>query len=503
MKHFIILFYAWLIKYYQKTLLLSDLTAKLIYVKGFNSLRSFNAKARAYSEFIRAKRTVPAYARFLETKGFKRPSFSGMVPNIHEIPYTDKENYVKRYSMNERCIKGKVPTCGVIIDESSGSSGTATNWVRGQKERQRNARMIRFGLRALLGHGPMFIINAFALGPWATGVNITISCVPFSKLKSLGPDRLKIINTIKNFGKDHHYIIMGYPPFLKQLVDDSDIDWKKYNVTFIFGGESMTEGLREYLTGRGIKRIYSSLGASDLELNLASENDFTIRLRKLLVSNEELRKRVLKFTGAIPMLFQFNPTDFLMENSETGELLITVCRPDYIAPKIRYNLHDRGHVLQLSELRAVLKELNIDESILGKPTVDLPILLHYGRADMAVSFFGSNINPTDVQEAIFNSPSLFNFVNSFCIQTKEDEFGDKSLIISLEMQRTKQCKLIHPEKVNTEFFDQLARVNQDFREARRMLSSNNHMFLKFYGFGKGPFKDNDIRIKARYINQAS
>ena len=227
-----------------------------------------------------------------------------MIPNIHEIPFTDKENYVKKYSMDARCVNGKVPTKGVIIDESSGSSGTATNWARGKKERKRNARIIKFGMRNLLGKEPLFIINAFALGPWATGVNITMSCVSFSKLKSLGPDKTKIENTIKHFGNEHKYVIMGYPPFLKMLVDNSEINWKEHNVSFIFGGESMSEGMRDYLMQKGIKKVYSSLGASDVELNISAENDFTISLRRLLRSNTELRKRILKHSGALPMLFQ-------------------------------------------------------------------------------------------------------------------------------------------------------------------------------------------------------
>lgn len=36
---------------------------------------------------------------------------------------------------------------------------------------------------------------------------------------------------------------------------------------------------------------------------------------------------------------------------------------------------------------ALLKELNIDEKHIAKPKTDLPLLFHYGRADMTVSFF--------------------------------------------------------------------------------------------------------------------
>ncbi|MEO8087634.1 MAG: CoF synthetase [Bacteroidota bacterium] len=423
-----------------------------------------------------------------------------MTPRIHEIPFTDKENYVKKYSMDERCCYGQVPGKGVVIDESSGSSGTATNWARGKVERKRNARFIKFGVRTLLGTGPLFIINAFALGPWATGVNITMSCVAFSKLKSLGPDKIKIENTLKDFGKKHNYVIMGYPPFLKLLVDNSEINWKEYNISFIFGGESMSEGMRDYLMEKGIKKVYSSLGASDLELNISAENDFTISLRKLLRSNTQLRERILKHAGALPMLFQFNPSDFLFESTQTGELIITICRPGYIAPKIRYNIHDRGHILQIKELYSILKELNIDEMELLKPSTDLPILLHYGRADMTVSFFGANISPTDIQEALYNLPSLVNIINSFCLKVVEDKDGNKQLVVAFELQKNKSQLTLNLEQTQIVFFEQLTKTNQDFREAKKMITNKDQTIISFYNFAQGPFENNDIRIKAKYIN---
>jgi phenylacetate-CoA ligase len=500
MRHLIILSYAWLLELYRKPLMLSNATIKLLYIPGFNRIRTFNAKARAYAEFTKAKSRVPAYSRFLKANSFSKPSFSGITPNIHEIPSIDKENYVKKYSIDDRCSDGKVPTTGVIIDESSGSSGTATNWVRGQKERKRNFKMIKFGMRSLMGQAPLFVINAFALGPWATGMNISMSCVSFSKLKSLGPDKIKIENTIKEFGKDHKYVILGYPPFLKLLVDNSAIHWNEYDISFIFGGESMTEGMRDYLLLKGIKKVYSSFGASDLELNISTENDFTISLRKLLRSNASLRQKVLKHTGALPMVFQFNPTDFLIESSEKGELIITICRPGYLAPKIRYNIHDRGHVMQLKDLESLLMELKIDTTGITKPFTDLPILFHYGRADMTVSFFGSNISPTDIQEALYNLPALVAEINSFCLNVVEDKDENLQLVVSFEMQRDKNQPAINLKETQTNFFEELAKTNQDFREAKRMAANDDLTVIRFYTFGQGPFADFDCRIKAKYIS---
>ena len=500
MRHIIILIYAWLIELHRKPLMLSNFTIRFIYIPGINKIRTFNSKARAYSEFIKAKRRVPAYKSFLKAHNFSKPSFSGLLPNIHEIPEIDKENYIKKFSIDARCIGGKIPIKNIIIDESSGSSGTATNWVRGLKERKRNAKMIEFGMRTLVGKEPLFVINAFALGPWATGVNVTMSCVSFSKLKSLGPEKEKIENTLKQFGKNHNYVIMGYPPFLKYLVDNSEIEWDKFNIAFIFGGESMSEGMRDYLFQKGIKKAYSSLGASDLELNISAENDFTISLRRLLRSNQSLQSKILKHTGALPMIFQYNPTDFLIESSEAGELIVTIGRPDYIAPKIRYNIHDRGHTLSLKDLYSILKSLNISLDILAKPQTDLPLLLHYGRADMTVSFFGANISPTDVNEVIYSLPELSKIVNSYNLSIDEDNEGAKKLIVSIEVQKGETIELLDLEKTQVSFFENLSKINQDFREARKMIPNSSLTVLCFEDFGSGAFKENDIRIKAKYIN---
>jgi phenylacetate-CoA ligase len=500
MRHIIILIYAWLIELHRKPLMLSNFTIRFIYIPGINKIRTFNSKARAYSEFIKAKRRVPAYKSFLKAHNFSKPSFSGLLPNIHEIPEIDKENYIKKFSIDARCIGGKIPIKNIIIDESSGSSGTATNWVRGLKERKRNAKMIEFGMRTLVGKEPLFVINAFALGPWATGVNVTMSCVSFSKLKSLGPEKEKIENTLKQFGKNHNYVIMGYPPFLKYLVDNSEIEWDKFNIAFIFGGESMSEGMRDYLFQKGIKKAYSSLGASDLELNISAENDFTISLRRLLRSNQSLQSKILKHTGALPMIFQYNPTDFLIESSEAGELIVTIGRPDYIAPKIRYNIHDRGHTLSLKDLYSILKSLNISLDELAKPQTDLPLLLHYGRADMTVSFFGANISPTDVNEVIYSLPELSKIVNSYNLSIDEDNEGAKKLIVSIEVQKGETIELLDLEKTQVSFFENLSKINQDFREARKMIPNSSLTVLCFEDFGSGAFKENDIRIKAKYIN---
>ncbi|MEP7234462.1 MAG: CoF synthetase, partial [Ignavibacteriota bacterium] len=317
--------------------------------------------------------------------------------------------------------------------------------------------------------------------------------------KSLGPDRKKIENTLLFFGTAYHYVIMGYPPFLKSLVDSAAIDWKSYDVIFIYGGEGISEAMRDYLLAKGIRKVYGSLGASDLELNISAENDFTVALRKELSTNSLLASKLLRHAGTLPMIFQYNPMDFYIETTSDGELLMTLCRPQYISPKIRYNIHDRGNVVRMPELLRILTECGIRIESLGKPSSDLPLLFHYGRSDMAVAYFGCKISPADIQEVIFRLPELAAAINSFTLLTYEDSDVNKRLTICLELTLGKEPHEFGMEEIGVKLFSELKNVNQDFRESSRMIPVGKEPLIELHRYESGPFVNTDIRIKSKYI----
>ncbi|RSK46996.1 phenylacetate--CoA ligase family protein [Hymenobacter rigui] len=497
MKTLVLLLTVNILRGWRRLLEIHDGSMRLLYLPGMESWRWNIGKWKAGFVFWRAAHRTPAYQQFLAHHGVQGLPWRGLVPDVAALPIMDKENYVKAYPLAARCLGGAVPVGGVIIDESSGSSGAATNWARSRAERRANKRMLEFGLHSLLGPGPHFILNAFAMGPWATGVNITMALTDISTLKSLGPDVPKIVNTLREFGPGHQYVIMGYPPFLKLLVDSAGLDWFQYQVTMIYGGEGMSEKMRTYLLNRGIRRVYGSLGASDLELNLAAENDFTIALRRELLVNEALAARLVKYPGALPVLFQFNPADFHMESTATDELVITLCRPTYLSPKIRYNLHDRGHIIRFPELKRHLAAVGLTPHDLCPTHTDLPLLLHYGRADMTVAYFGCKLTPADVQEAILGLPLLAGIVSSFTLLTPEDDNATKQLRVCLEIREALLATDL-PE-LQTAFFAELRRLNQDFRESWRMIPQGQQPQLQVFATGTGPFAGQDMRIKHRYI----
>lgn len=118
---------------------------------------------------------------------------------------------------------------------------------------------------------------------------------------------------------------------------------------------------------------------------------------------------------------------------------------------------------------------------------------------MTVSFYGSNISPTDVQEVIYRIEKLSKNINSFFIETIEDDEGEKILKIMLEKNED-ISETIDEKKIKNEFFEVLTNINQDFKKAFSMLDSSEKTKLIFCDYNTDHFAKNDIRIKAKYIN---
>ena len=267
------------------------------------STRDWLARRRASAAFFQARRRVPAYGDFLREHGALD------VADWADVPAMDKAGYIARWPIEALCLDGRLPTRGAVIDESSGSSGAASNWVRGEAERRAARKLMQLSSRSSFGEESFILLNAFALGPWATGMNVSMALVDRCVLKSIGPDVDKVVATLKLLGPKYPYVIAGYPPFLKTLIDTADIDWREYNVRAVVGGEGMSEPLRAALN-RCFRSTISSFGASDLEINLAVETPFSIALRQAIDAKPALGHDLFG-REALPMIFQYDPLNCL------------------------------------------------------------------------------------------------------------------------------------------------------------------------------------------------
>jgi phenylacetate-CoA ligase len=492
------------------TLTLADLALRLV-AREFGTMRwtlertppavsSAFSDARALRTARAAARRVPAYREHLERHGID-PS---RIRSLDELPETDKASYIDPHPLPTRCVDGRLPLVGTTIDESSGSTGTPYNWVRGAAERDHVRRMIGFFARYAFGDEPLVVLNAFSMGAWATGLTTAAALERNGLVKATGPHVDKIIGTMRELGPRHRYLVVGYPPFLKLLLDEGEaagFDWSQYEMHALLGGEGNSEGLRDYLL-RHFRSVVSGYGATDVEIGLAAETPVTVALRRLALERREIAEALFGETARVPMVFQYNPMLHHVETNARGELLFTVCRAATLSPKVRYNVHDEGGVLRDDELRRRLSAFGITPESLAPAgfgrLVRMPYLFVFGRADSTVSVMGANIYPGDVEGAIYSDAAVAAHVRSFRLSLLEERPGETRPLVSIELERGEPTEALS-RALGEAIQRHLLATNTDFREAAGEYPELMVPVVRLHASGTGPFAGDGERIKHRYV----
>lgn len=457
--------------------------------------REILGKVRMVRLYRKALKNVPAYQRYVGQFSPKGPKVRMRSVELRDIPEMDKASYIKKYPLTDRVWNGEIPRRGVMFDESSGSSGTPTSWVRGPKERHIVTSIMQVAFRFYIEDRNPIVINTFSMGAWATGLNTTISLLGVGRVKSTGPDITKVIDTLKELGPGFEYVITGYPPFLKHIADSDELDWSKYSIAAIYGGEGISEAMRASLLER-YTDVVGSYGASDLEINIGHESDFTIALRKALVEDEKLRAVLLKQNrGIMPMIFQYNPYDYVIETNEKGELLITIARMENLSPRIRYNIHDLGHVVPFYKLKKQLRELGYDK-LAKLADLDFAVLFHYGRSDLSVDYNGAVVGPEEIKQ-IINAHEYANKISAFRLISYEDKQAHKHLLIAVELDDDAKKSELDESLLLDTIVEKLKVMNLDFKSAYR--TSPLKPELRFYEASTGIFDPAHQKLKNDYV----
>jgi phenylacetate-CoA ligase len=491
--------YGWL------TLLFKRTPPRLL--AGLGQLRAERASWRA------AKR-VPAYRDFLEQAAVD-PDDLFPFGILGRLPETDKRNYIDRYGLMERCVGGGVPYPGTTIDESSGSTGTPYNWIRGRREREVAHRNISFFARYAFGEGPLVTLNAFSMGAWAAGMNMSLGMTRHGIVKSIGPDIDKLLSTLTYLGPSYRFLISGYPPFLKHLLDEGarrGFPWDRYEVHGLVGGEGMTEELRDVLLER-FRSVYSGYGATDIEIGMAAESPVSVALRRLARRRPDVREALFGDDPRLPMVFQYNPLIHFLEVNELGEIICTVSRLDLLSPRIRYNVHDEGGLLGFATARERLAAFGFDIERLGERDetagprgplpwsrpIPLPFLWVNGRRDATISVMGANIYPEDIETVVYRDPTLVPRLHSFLLSTVDDERGVPRPMVALELADMAGVDDRWRATMADQLRDGLTGLNIDYRSSIAEFPDAMQPIVATYGLGEGPFAADAKRIKQRRI----
>ncbi|QIS11852.1 phenylacetate--CoA ligase family protein [Nocardia arthritidis] len=449
------------------------------------------AAAQAVAACRSAAVDVPAYRDFLARSGVRKAQ------RLRDFPETDKRNYAGAYDEESRCHNGRLHRAGVVVDESSGSTGKPFNWARGPRELASIYRNAAGYVEMVFPGERLFVINAYSMGAWATGTTTGAAMTRIAMVKNTGPDLAKIVDTLTHFGPGYDYIVAAYPPFLKHLrdrLDELEFPWDAYTIRGMVGGEPMTEALRDYLEQR-FTLVRSGYGASDLSIGIGAETGFTVWLRKQLTHDEELRRELLgEHEQRLPMIFHYNPLDTYLETNANGELLCTITSPHCVQPKLRYNVGDEA---RLHTLPAVRQAIRRDPArwvrcrdAMGGDRMNLPLLFLFGRKDSTVSYMGANLYPQDIEYGLYQGNPHADRISRFCLSLEELPDLESRPVVNLELRdglldAAARDRLA--DSCRRGVLDHLAHVSRDFAESLREDPAAADLRVRLFAPGAGPF----------------
>jgi len=378
-------------------------------------LQNYLKKSRAYYKqdqekyllkvFRRYASSVPAYTALLKEKGVNPESITSVEAFQRLLPIIDKYDTFIKYEnrISNLCVDGELGDV-VSVLSSSGYSGRFSYGLisRAEDKAGRNMLDLYLDQRFQIAKRRTLLINCLPMGVKVASERTVVGDV------SVRPDMA--IALVRSFGKDFEQIIMiGENTFMKGTLElglEKGIVWSDYNVRIILGEEGFPETFRTYmasLLGKDVDKadeliVASNFGISELGLSVFQESLDSIRIRRKLNAQPELRKKYfgdIKFT---PMIFNYIPmVVYVEEHKKDGddfpEFVFTPLSLNRRLPLIRYNSHDKGMHIEPGE--------DLQEHI----TTNLPIVTIFGRGDHIV-VAGKRIYVEGVKEIIYGDAAF-------------------------------------------------------------------------------------------------
>jgi len=344
--------------------------------------------------------SVPAYTKLLKEKGVNPESITSVDAFKRLLPIIDKYDTFIKYEdrISNLCVDGKLGDI-VSVLSSSGYSGRFSYGLisRAEDKAGRNMLDLYLDQRFQIEKRRTLLINCLPMGVKVASERTVVGDV------SVRPDMA--IALVRSFGKDFDQIIMiGENTFMKCTLElglEKGIVWSDYNVRIIVGEESFPETYRTYMASLISKDVDwadeiivgSSMGISEIGLSVFQESIDTIRTRRKLDAQPELRKKYFGDISFTPMIFNYIPMVVYVEEQkkegdEFPEFIFTPLSLKRRLPLIRYNSHDKGMHIEPGE--------DLKKDI----TTNLPMVAIFGRGDHIV-VAGTRIYTEGVKEMLY------------------------------------------------------------------------------------------------------
>jgi phenylacetate-CoA ligase len=426
--------------------------------------------------FRRTAAEVPAYAAFLQEHGID-PGAIRSADDFAALPFVSKTGYLKRHPLRDLCRSGDLSSCDMIA-VSSGSTGEPSFWPRFVSDEYavatRFEQVFHDGFEA--DRRRTLAVVCFPLGTWVGGM-FTASSVRLLSAKGYpvtvvtpGNQKAEIFRAVRSLAPMFEQtVLLGYPPFLKDVVDSGAADgiaWAEHGIKLVLAGEVFSEEWRQLMGERaGLTRpLFDSAslyGTADAGV-LGNETPLSIAIRRFLSERPEAA-RALFGEARLPTLVQYDPCVRYFEEHE-GTLVFT---GDNGIPLVRYHISDTGGVLPYRTMLERMRDFGFDAEAEVRSQGErgiraLPFVYVFGRSHFAVSYYGANVFPETVSIALEQPQTRAWVTGKFVLEVREDEERNRSLYLAVELAPGAAPHASRADTVAEAVLAVLLRLNSEF-----------------------------------------
>lgn len=423
--------------------------------------------------------TVPAYIDFIE-----KNKVSKVIKDIDDfkyLPLIRKDNYLRKFSY-ERLFPDHALESATTISATSGSTGEPFYFPRSEvhdayyEYASEIFFVNQFGLSKKTS---TVCVLGFGLGIWIGGIftykNLNKLAQKGYKLTIIpvGTNKDLFLTSCKKFFPLYNQsIIMGYPPFIKDVIDsglEHGVDWKKYDLRILTAAEGYSENFRDYLVEKtGIKNKYAhivNIYGTVEQGTIAHETSLTSLVRSLANKNKKLFKILFPDAISMPTVAQYYPHLAYFEAID-GEVVVTSYGSS--VPLVRYAFSDLGGVILFNELLEKCKTAGVaileEAKKVGilKQILHLPLVYLFARNDFVTVFRGANIYPGEIRTAL-DRRELSKFVTGrVTILKKENKILNPVLEINVELKKNISMSSTLRKQITNYIVEELRARNSEY-----------------------------------------
>ncbi len=432
---------------------------------------------RSLKLFYDASLRIPAYKEFLKENSVNADLIKTQ-EDFSLLPTVDKDNYLRRYPLNELCWDGSLFSNN-IISSSSGSSGIPFFWPRGD-EQHRETELLYSKIYSQthdVANKSTLLVVCFSMGTWIAGVYTTLGAFGASRDNKLnvitpGIEKDDAISAI--LGLKQYYdqiIIAGYPPFVKDIIDygnSKGIDWSDINTKFSFAGEAISEEWRDnllQLCGNKISPLetVNIYGTADMGV-VGFETPLSIFMRRR-ISVEKAKYKHILVDNQLPTLVQYDLTQKYIEVSNSN-LIITA---NYGVPLIRYDIKDQGGKISLNDLCSELQLVESSFPLLNNKSIlenlaPSDLIYIRRRKDLSISFYSLLVYPEHIKSALVDERLKGATSGKFFMKTTNDDNHNQVLEVHLELSPGTEESAAVSSLIKETTISTLIEMNSEYRK---------------------------------------